>query len=241
MRFFLVLLLPWCIDSHFKRWITSSLVCMTVNGVFLEESKVLLPRVVVAATLDEVDTSSSGELLKVKRGLLQLNYLLDNWKEKTTYCNIGEFQTELLLPENKEQLMKAAAETGLLDYDKSATMKIKCRQDPEMVRAYLGLKDNNNVLRNIEKILKQPIALQQVSEDEFDQYLENVEAYSQYLAEADALSYEARSDFLAVQTYSKEDLQDAQSNGKQDYLTRTQDSVMKLRDSLQNLVTELQL
>ena len=65
-----------------------------------------------------------NDINRLKKGLNQLNFLLEHWNEKTLYCNFGEFQRELLSPENKEKLMASAKETSLWDYDKSKTMNV---------------------------------------------------------------------------------------------------------------------
>lgn len=77
---------------------------------------------------------SPNDLNRLKLGLREINYLIDNWDEKTTYCNFGEFQRELLLPENKGKLLDAAKEFSLWDYDKSKTMNVMCKRDPQVVR-----------------------------------------------------------------------------------------------------------
>ena len=89
------------------------------------------PSAAHAAAQIIVDPNDVGRL---KRGLQEINFLLKNWDEKTTYCNFGEFKNELLSAENKGQLLEAAKEPILL-YDKSATMKVKCRKDPEVSEA----------------------------------------------------------------------------------------------------------
>lgn len=63
----------------------------------------------------------------------------------------GEFDNTLLKVENKEKLFKAAAETGILDYDKSATMNVMCKRDPQLVRALLGLTNDNLLLNKVTK------------------------------------------------------------------------------------------
>ena len=65
-----------------------------------------------------------NDINRLKKGLNQLNFLLEHWNEKTLYCNFGEFQRELLSPENKDKLMASAKETSLWDYDKSKTMNV---------------------------------------------------------------------------------------------------------------------
>ena len=52
-------------------------------------------------------SESFGEkdLDRLKQGEKQIDYLLNNWRKKTTYCNFGEFNNELLDPANKKKLM----------------------------------------------------------------------------------------------------------------------------------------
>jgi hypothetical protein len=91
----------------------------------------IIPSVSHAAQQIEV---SPNDLNRLKLGLREVNYLIDNWDEKTTYCNFGEFQRELLLPENKGKLLDAAKEFSLWDYDKTKTMNVMCKRDPQVVR-----------------------------------------------------------------------------------------------------------
>ena len=79
-------------------------------------------------------SDANGDLSRLRKGNKELQFLLENWDKKTTYCNFGEFQNELLNPAKKEQLLIEAAAGGLLDYDKSATMKIMCKRDPQVRR-----------------------------------------------------------------------------------------------------------
>lgn len=191
----------------------------------------------IKSTSDVVDPS----VLRLKQGLGQLDYLLSHWEEKTTYCNFGEFQRELLLPENKQKLMKAAAETGLLDYDKSATMNIMCRRDPEMVRAMVGLRpDDNALLVKADRIMLKPNILQLVDDDQQELYLEDVDAYSTAISAIDTLAYEARTDFRSQETTTKEALAaETAGNGSKDYLAQAKEQVQVARDALQRIVTKL--
>lgn len=197
-----------------------------------------IPSFMIITAFDSADDG----IQRLKNGLLQLNYLLDNWEEKTTYCNFGEVQRDLLATENRQKLMKAAAETGLLDYDKSATMNVRCRQDPEMVRAFVGLKDDNPTLRNADALLKKPTTLQRVSSDNFEQYIDAVESYVGAVSEVGSLSYEARTDFLTQETNTKEELTLRRNEGHSDnYLDQSRVAVRNARDSLQIIVKILGL
>lgn len=189
---------------------------------------------------------SDPSVLRLKQGLTQIDYLLSHWEEKTTYCNFGEFQRELLLPENKQKLMKAAAETGLLDYDKSATMNIMCRRDPEMVRAMVGLRpDDNAVLVKADRLMLKPQILQLVDDDQQELYLEDVDTYSSAISAIDTLAYEARTDFRSQETATKEALAAERavtnSNGSKDYLAQAKEQVQIARDALQRIVTKLHI
>ena len=84
------------------------------------------PSYAAATTSQSAHTTEydPNDINRLKKGLNQLNFLLEHWNEKTLYCNFGEFQRELLSPENKEKLMASAKETSLWDYDKSKTMNV---------------------------------------------------------------------------------------------------------------------
>ena len=196
----------------------------------------------VVAT-DNYENFDFNDIQRLKTGLKELNYLLKNWKEKTLYCNFGEFQTDLLTPENKEKLLVAAAETGLLDYDKSKTMIVKCRRDPQMVRALLGLTPDNLNLNGAEKLMKKPSTIQLLADpDTVDEYFEQIEKFSIALTSADSLSYQARTDYASTETTFKDDSESrVTGGGKLSYLDQSKDSVQKVRDALDRIVTLLQL
>lgn len=187
------------------------------------------------------------EIIRWKKGLFQVNDLLSHWEDKTTYCNYGEFQNELLSKDRKEQLIEKVKESkGLLDYDKTATMKVKCRRDPEMVRAYFGWKpENNPTLYNVElSMLKKEIINSIDDAALLDQYINAVESFTSAKAEVNTLSYEARTDFASQQTFSPEEMKtsvaDGQGQKKRDYLAQCKESAVKARDALTKIVEILQ-
>lgn len=213
------------------------IVCLLISSLF-----VLSP---VALLVDRADAAQQiavdfNDLNRLKRGLKEVNYLLDHWEEKTTYCNFGEFQRELLLPENKEKLMAAAAEFSLFDYDKSKTMNVMCRQDPQVVRAFLGLTPENPLLNRADALMKQKQTLNLVDPDDFDQYIEAVDVFSQAVAAVDGLAYNARTDFAATETSKKGDNSAVYSN-KNDYLAQAKGSVFIARDSLAKVIEILHI
>ena len=94
-----------------------------------------------------------NDILRLKYGLREVTYLIDNWEDKTQTCNFGEIQRDILLNENKEKLMKAAAKGSLIDYTKSGTIDIMCKRDPQVVRAFLGLMpEKNDILFQADKV-----------------------------------------------------------------------------------------
>lgn len=146
---------------------------VTASSVFIISSSSIAYAVEVAYPSE----FSVNDPRRLKQGLQQLDYLLANWEEKTTYCNFGELQRELLYVENKAKLVKIAGGTGLLDYDKSKTMNVRCRKDPDMVRAYIGLKPENPTLANADKLMRRVDVADLV--DDLEKYDEAVEKYSQ--------------------------------------------------------------
>jgi hypothetical protein len=188
---------------------------------------------------------SPNDVNRLKLGLREINYLLDHWEEKTTYCNFGEFQRELLLPENKEALMKAAKETGLLDYDKSKTMRVMCKRDPEVVRAFIGMTKDNLLLSKADVLMRKPSTVEMVDPDHIDEYFEAVETFTQAIAAADSLAYQARTDYGSQESTSKEAaleaIKIAESGGKKDYLDQSKSALETVRDSLTTITNDLGL
>lgn len=171
----------------------------------------------------------------------EVAYLIDNWEDRTTYCNFGEFQRELLLPENKEKLFAAAKEFSLWDYDKSKTMNVMCKRDPQVVRAFLGLTPDNLLLNQAEKLMKKSSTIDRIDPDNIEDYFEAVETYVQALATADGLAYQAKTDYASTETVSKEYGKQAINSGKGDYLAQSKKAVIIVRDQLKKIVTALQL
>ena len=179
-----------------------------------------------------------NDLSRLQRGLKEITYLLDHWDEKTIYCNFGEFKRELLLPENKAELMKAAASTGLLDYDKSATMNIMCRSNPEVVRAFLGLTQENLLLAKAEDLMRKPSSISRVDEDSLEDYLSAVEDFSVAVSNVNSLGYIARTDFGSTETQTLEQIR---SGGGSDKLKQTKNNVVEARNNLAKVVELLHL
>lgn len=184
-------------------------------------------------------TEAFDDISRLKKGLREISYLLDNWDEKTTYCNFGEVQKDILKTENKKKLLIAAAKTSFFDYDKSATMNVMCRKDPLVVRAFLGLTKENPTLSRVDVLLKRPSTVELVNESKIDEYFDAVEQYIQAVAEVDTLTYGARVDYSSTETSSKDDI--ASKTSDRDYLQQSKASVGKVKSALEIIVQDLQL
>ena len=101
---------------------------------------------------------------------------------------------------NKEMLLIAASEPGT--FDKSKSMNVRCKRDPEVVRAFVGLTKDNTVLQKADSLMKSKDALALVDPDKIDDYIEYVERYSRAISSVDSLAYNARTDFSSTNTFS---------------------------------------
>lgn len=184
-----------------------------------------------AVTIAEIPTN---DLARLSKGLREVDYLIDNWSEKTTYCNFGEVQRDMLDIKNKDKLILAAKKGGLLDYDKSDTMNVVCKKDPQVVRAFLGLTPDNLNLNKADILMRKSTTLETINPDQIDTYIEAVDTFSQAVAAVDGLSYNARSDYASTETFSKSS--DLGTNIQSDYLEQCKSNVIKARDALRLIV-----
>ena len=179
-----------------------------------------------------------SDVTRLKRGLRELSYLVDNWEAKTTYCNFGEFKMDLLSAKNKDLLIDAAKNSGLLD--KSKTMNVMCKRDPEVVRAFLGKTPENLVLQKADVLMKSPDSLELVEPDRIDEYIDAVEKFSTTLSAADSLAYNARQDHDSTESFPVGPFSDVgSSKSSSRYLDQTRDLVVQVRDSLAKIVDML--
>ena len=148
----------------------------------------------------------------------------------------------MLTAENKALLLEAAKEPVLL-YDKSATMRVMCKKDPEVVRAFLGFTKENLVLSQADALMKKPSTLDLVDPDLIDEYFEAIDLYQQASSAADSLAYQARTEYASTENFYKEDMKANTESltGKQTYLTQSKAQVMLVRDALVKIVKALQL
>lgn len=211
------------------------------RSAFIFGTSILLnfytPQIAEAATY----TVDPNDITRLKRGLREVNYLLDNWDTKTTYCNFGELQSGLLESQNKEKLLAAAKKYGILDYDKSETMNVKCKADPEIVRAFVGLTNENLTLKNADKLMKKTSTIEMLPESvDPEEYIAAVDSFTSAVATVDSLGYSARTDYSSTETQFKGD-DSLENNLKKDYLAQSKNEVLKVRDSLARIVEMLQL
>ena len=218
--------------SKFRKLLFKVIFPILVSNPDFEKTNYIKPKPVLAAQVE----FDFNDVRRLKRGLKELDYLLANWEEKTTYCNFGELKMELLDTKNKDQLIKTARESGLLD--KSKSMNVMCKRDPEVVRAFLGLTPENLVLQKADILMKSKNVLSDVNPDLFDEYIESVDNYVQAVASADALAYNARNDYNSANSFEKDSADTLSLKGSK-YLDQSKDSVIKVRDSLSKIVTIL--
>jgi hypothetical protein len=218
-----------------KLWTQTFIIGHLALGIIHPPTQNLYP-----AYADVMGENSNSDLDRLKKGLKSLNYLIDNWDKKTTYCNFGEFKRELLDVKNKDELLIAANEGGMLD--KSKTMNVLCKRDPEVVRAFLGLTDENILLSHAEALMRSPRALSRIDPDRIDLYIDEVEKFTQAVASADSLAYNARTDYSSTENFSKSSMdQTSAGEGKITYLSQSKISVMSARDALADIVNLLNL
>ncbi len=182
------------------------------------------------------------QMEKIKKGYKGLQLLIDKWDEKTTYCNFGELQRDILSVKNKDVLYKAAAKGSLLDYDKSDTMNVMCKKDPMTVRAYVGLypESGNDLLYNADKTLKSTQIISSVDPDKIDEYIGLIEEWQQLVSSIDASSYSARNEYASTETRTKND-NSLLTNDDNDLLAQCKKEVIKATAILQSILKMLEM
>jgi hypothetical protein len=193
------------------------------------------------AVAADTTTTDANQIKRLKVGYNQLSYLVRNWDEKTNYCVFGEIKRELLSDDNKYELIESAKFGSTLDKN-PATVNIKCKRDPQVVREFLGL-GNEPValaLKNAEALMRKPSTLQLVDPDDVDRYIEAIEKYSINVAAADGLSYAARTDYSSTENATKGDIS-LKGSSKEDYLSKSKQAVEVIVTNLKTIVDILKL
>jgi hypothetical protein len=195
----------------------------------------------IMAVAADTTTTDANQIKRLKVGYNQLSYLVRNWDEKTNYCVFGEIKRELLSDDNKYELIESAKFGSTLDKN-PATVNIKCKRDPQVVREFLGL-GNEPValaLKNAEALMRKPSTLQLVDPDDVDRYIEAIEKYSINVAAADGLSYAARTDYSSTENATKGDIS-LKGSSKEDYLSKSKQAVEVIVTNLKTIVDILKL
>ena len=150
---------------------------------------------------------------------------------KTQWSIAADVPRELLESKNKELLLEKAKVSAL--FDKSASV-VSCKTTNRVVRDYLG-NTGKGPLVGMEKKLRQGLDLVD-NPDDFDDYLQTVEAIQQALARANSLSYTAGiADFSAVNNFDQEDqLGVLESNNN---LSQVRSSIQTSVDGLNHILS----
>lgn len=180
-------------------------------------------------------TSSRADSISVRDEIAEatrtLQYLLDHWNNAVVDCTYADVPRELLESKNKELLLEKAKVSAL--FDKSASI-VSCKTTNRVVRDYLG-HTGKGPLVGMEKKLRQGLDLVE-NPDDFDDYLQTVEAIQQALARANSLSYTAGiADFSAVNNFDQEDelgVLEANNN-----LSQVRSSIQTSVDGLNHILT----
>lgn len=133
---------------------------------------------------------------------------------------------------NKEMLLIAASEPGT--FDKSKSMNVRCKRDPEVVRAFVGLTKDNTVLQRADVLMKSKDTLALVAPDKIDDYIEYVESFSRAVSSVSSLAYNARTDFSSTNTFSVASLSETEAGST--YIEQSKKSLIEVRDNLAAVV-----
>lgn len=184
----------------------------------------------------------------LRRGLGELEDLVDNWEERTLNCNYAEVNNDLLGNDRKADLLIEAKKNALMTKDQGAVRRV-CKRDPEQVRLVVGLdskiKEKTGVptafstaprevkkessLIGADRLIRQ--GLDRVDPDNFEDYVEAQEAWLQAISAVDASSYASGAADIGAIISS--------TTGDSQFLDETRKSVVKARDALRIIVAIL--
>jgi hypothetical protein len=162
-----------------------------------------------------------------------LNTLLTNYKRATIDCTYADVPRELLESKNKELLLEKASTFAL--FDKSVSVE-SCKTTNRVVRDYLGVTGKGPLVQ-IEKQIK--IGFDFVGPDDLEDYVSELEKFSQAYSKASYLSYAAGiADFDSVNNFSKDDAKQ-ERNGNSN-LAQTKEAIAEAMACLDRLVVMLE-
>ena len=170
----------------------------------------------LAAQLAPPAYAADDDLPTLRRGLLDLEDLVQNWKERTTNCNYAEVNRDLLGSQNKAALLKQASENAAVA--KGSAVKTLCKRDPEAVRRILGLdgklnaksapllapgaarqerlnaEDQNAALADADRMIRKGLEFT----SDLDGYVEANEKWLRAVSAIDSATYSSRSQDLGA-------------------------------------------
>jgi len=171
--------------------------------------------------------SSSSPVQLIQDGRDALTSLLDNWERATVDCTFADVPRELLEAKNKELLLEKASTFAL--FDKSTSVET-CKTTNRIVRDYLGVTGKGPMVGMDKKLRK---ALDYVDPDRLDDYVAEIEEFSQSMSKAASLSYTAGvADVDSVNNFNKgEQNKDENSN-----LEQTRRAIMDAKKSMDRIL-----
>uniref|UniRef100_A0A7S3ZZ94 Uncharacterized protein n=2 Tax=Pelagomonas calceolata TaxID=35677 RepID=A0A7S3ZZ94_9STRA len=190
--------------------------------------------------------AADADLPTLRRGLLDLEDLVQNWKERTTNCNYAEVNRDLLGSQNKAALLKQASENAAVA--KGSAVKTLCKRDPEAVRRILGLdgklnaksapllapgaarqerlnaEDQNAALADADRMIRKGLEFT----SDLDGYVEANEKWLRAVSAIDSATYSSRSQDLGAVIST--------TAGGAEVLDSALSSVVEARDALRVVV-----
>ena len=200
----------------------------------------------LAAQLAPPAHAADADLPTLRRGLLDLEDLVQNWKERTTKCNYAEVNRDLLGSQNKAALLKQASENAAVA--KGSAVKTLCKRDPEAVRRILGLdgklnaksapllapgaarqerlnaEDQNAALADADRMIRKGLEFT----SDLDGYVEANEKWLRAVSAIDSATYSSRSQDLGAVIST--------TAGGAEVLDSALSSVVEARDALRVVV-----
>eukprot|EP00536_Pseudo-nitzschia_multiseries_P001019 jgi/Psemu1/294249/fgenesh1_pm.13_\ len=180
------------------------------------------------------ESTPTNPLQKLIEAQKTLDTLLSNYERATTDCTFADVPRELLESKNKELLLEKAATNAL--FDKSASIET-CKTTNRIVRDYLGV-TGKGPLVGVEKKIQS--GLKFVDPDFFDDYVSELESFSQAYSKATSLSYTAGvADLDSVNNFSKDDA-DESNRDVNSNLQQTKEAIKEAKRNLDVVIILLE-
>lgn len=179
------------------------------------------------------DNRSTNDIISALQGAQStLDVLLSNWQRATVECNYADVPRDLLSAENKQLLLEKASTYAL--FDKSVSVE-SCKTTNRLVRDYIGVTGKGPMV-GIEKKLRK--ALDLVDPDHVEDYVVELESFSQCLAKASSLSYMAgTADFDSINNFDKASVSsEATSRNQGSNLEQSRRAIQECKTSLDRML-----